>query len=173
MTGWTNPATRVLWFGQFTNSGSLVASLDLRLPAKAESTLRLSIDGEARTAIVRGDGTNIVAASFGTYQVNGPGYRKFVLESLTPAGQAWGDIDALNLGGAAAATAHFNLKPRRNAASVHLNYPVPRGTNVSPPPRTGALPGPIPMPFRLVPKPTLWVTGICTDASRSGLSRSS
>jgi len=40
-------------------------------------------------------------------------------------------LDALILDGPAVQDAHFNLKPRRNAASVHLFYPVPKGTNVA------------------------------------------
>ena len=42
-----------------------------------------------------------------------------------------GDIEALMLQGPAAEEAQFNLQPRRNAASVHLAYPVPKGTNVA------------------------------------------
>ena len=36
------------------------------------------------------------------------------------------EISALVLDGAPASTAHFNLDPRRNAASVHLMYPLPK-----------------------------------------------
>ena len=37
----------------------------------------------------------------------------------------------LMLDGPATEDAHFNLKPRRNAASVHLAYPIERGTEVA------------------------------------------
>jgi len=39
--------------------------------------------------------------------------------------------ETLILDGAAVAEAHFNLQPRRNAASVHLFYPIPPDTKVS------------------------------------------
>ncbi|MDE0860951.1 MAG: hypothetical protein OSA93_12390 [Akkermansiaceae bacterium] len=42
-----------------------------------------------------------------------------------------GIIKALLLDGAIAKTAHFNLKPRRNAASVHLAYPTERGNEIT------------------------------------------
>src|SRR5207237_524635 len=46
------------------------------------------------------------------------------------AGTANGDLDALVLDGAAAKDAHFNVEPRRNAASVHLFYPTPKDAAV-------------------------------------------
>jgi hypothetical protein len=53
------------------------------------------------------------------------------LESLNAAGQPGGDLDSLVLDGPAAIDAHFNLEPRRNAASVHLAYPAPKDANVA------------------------------------------
>ena len=47
---------------------------------------------------------------------------RFELSSPNPAG----DIAALVLDGPATAGAHFNMEPRRNAASVHLHYPLPK-----------------------------------------------
>ena len=41
------------------------------------------------------------------------------------------DVLSLQLDGDAAKEAHFNLKPRRNAASVHLFYPLPKDVEVS------------------------------------------
>jgi len=131
VAGWTDPATRIVWFGRLDHGGSVDAAVDLRLPAGNESKLRLSVGDKSQTAIVRGAGTNVVTASFGKLDLAGAGYRKFVLESLTPAGQPFGNIDALVLSGPAITDAHFNLKSRRNAASVHLNYPAPSGTNVA------------------------------------------
>jgi hypothetical protein len=52
------------------------------------------------------------------------------LESLNKAGQPAGEFQSLVLDGPAVADAHFNLDPRRNAASVHLAYPTTGFTNV-------------------------------------------
>jgi hypothetical protein len=50
---------------------------------------------------------------------------------LNPEGQPNGDLETLVLNGPASDKAHFNLKPHRNAASVHLMYPAPKNTNIS------------------------------------------
>lgn len=123
---WTDPKLKVLWFGQFKQSGELKASVALRLPQGAESRLRLTMNGQSREAQVVGAGeSTTVTANFGSFSINPAGYKRFALESLNPAGGTFGDVDALLLEGPALAGAHFNLKERRNAASVHLMYPTP------------------------------------------------
>ena len=131
VTNWKDASTKVLWFGEFKNPGSLNAVVELRLPEGSESKLRLSVAGHSREAIVKGAGTNAVTADFGQFEITKTGYQKFVLESLNAAGQPFGDIDALVLSGVTTNDTHFNLKSRRNAASVHLGYPVGKGTNVA------------------------------------------
>ncbi len=59
-----------------------------------------------------------------------PGYQKFTLESFNAAGKSAGNLQTLMLDGPATADAHFNLKSRRNAASVHLAYPTTGITNI-------------------------------------------
>ena len=130
LTGWENPALKVLWFGEIKTPGKLDVALQLRLPAGKSSKLRLTIAGQSREATATGAGTNLVTARFGTFDVLEAGYQRITLESLNPAGETAGDIDALILDGPAAADAHFNLKERRNAASVHLMYPVPSDAKV-------------------------------------------
>ena len=130
ITGWNDPALKVLWFGEIKSPGKLDAALALRLPAGAQSKLRLTVAGQSREATATGAGTNLVTANFGSFDIAAAGYQRFTLESLNPAGISAGDLNALLLGGPAANDAHFNLKERRNAASVHLMYPVSRDTNV-------------------------------------------
>jgi hypothetical protein len=131
ITGWNDPALKVLWFGEFKTTGRLEAAVQLRLPAEANSTLRLTVAGQSREAVVTGAGTNVVTALFGAFDLKSAGYQRFTLESLNEPGQPFGDLDALLLDGPATAEAQFNLKSRRNAASVHLAYPVAKGTNVA------------------------------------------
>ena len=131
VTGWKNPNLKVLWFGEIKTPGALDAALALRLPTNAVSKLRLTVAGQSREAQVQGAGTNLVVARFGSFTIKDAGYQRFALESLNEVGKPFGDLDALLLDGAAAKDAHFNLQPRRNAASVHLNYPAPKGTNVA------------------------------------------
>ncbi|MFM1770074.1 MAG: hypothetical protein RJA22_2603 [Verrucomicrobiota bacterium] len=131
VTGWTNPAVDVRWFGQLRATGTLDAAIALRLPSNRVSRLRLALAGQTREAEVRGLGTNEVLARFGPFSIGATGYQAFTLTSLNPPGHAAGNPEALLLSGPATANAHFNLKPRRNAASVHLGYPNLTGTNLA------------------------------------------
>lgn len=131
LTGWKDPKVRVLWFGELKTAGALDAAVQLRLASNVTSRLRLTVAGQTREADVKGAGAEvIVTASFGQFDIKEPGYHRFMLEALNLA-PPFGDLSALVLGGPAARNAHFNLKPRRNAASVHLRYPVARETNVA------------------------------------------
>jgi Domain of unknown function (DUF3472)/Domain of unknown function (DUF5077) len=130
ITGWNNPALKVLWFGECKQAGKLDGGIVLRLPAKAESQLRMTIAGTAHEAVASGTGTNPVVVQFGSFEIATPGYQRFSLESLNPAGKPAGDLEALLLDGPAAQDAHFNLQPRRNAASVHLVYPTTGHSNI-------------------------------------------
>ncbi|MEI7728884.1 MAG: DUF3472 domain-containing protein [Verrucomicrobiota bacterium] len=131
ISGWTNPALSVLWYGELKSTGELQCALSLRLAAGKLSKLRLTVAGQAHEATVNGQGDTVVQAKFGTVQIKQAGYQCFKLESLNAPGQPAGDLAALVLDGPAIRDAHFNLKPRRNAASVHLAYPVPKETKVA------------------------------------------
>ena len=124
--GWTDPANSVHWYGRLNQPGALQAKLRLRLPEGAESKLRLTVAGGFREVTVKGvSGSEPFTADFGTFSVERPGYQDFRLESLNPKGLDAGQLEALILDGPALEGAHFNLKERRNAASVHLSYKAP------------------------------------------------
>ncbi len=131
VSDWTDPSLKVLWFGEIKAPGKLSCSLELRLPAGAESKLRLGVAGTFREASVKGLGDDLVKVDFGSFDVPSAGYQRFTLESLNASGRDAGHLETLVLDGPAAEGAHFNLKERRNAASVHLNYPVGNVTNVN------------------------------------------
>ncbi len=131
-TRWTDPALSVNWYGRFQQTGEVSAKVVLRLPKDAESKLKLTVAGQSRELVVKGIGSDTVTtADFGAFTISEAGYQRFTLESRNEAGQPFGDLESLNLVGTAVAGAHFNLKERRNAASVHLFYPVPADTNVA------------------------------------------
>jgi hypothetical protein len=129
ITGWKDPALKVLWFGEIRTPGTLDVSVALRLPEGAVSKLRLTVAGQSRETSVHGT-AGAVTASFGKFDVRQAGYQRFALESLNDKGKPFGDLDALVLDGPAAQDARFNLKSRRNAASVHLAYSPPKDTKV-------------------------------------------
>jgi len=130
ITGWNNPELKVLWFGEIKTLGKLDCSVALRLPSETISKLRLTVSNQSHEALVKGAGPDLVTANFGSFDIDKDGYQRFMLESLNPQGQPSGDIESLLLNGPAAEDAHFNLKPRRNAASVHLFYPVDKDIEV-------------------------------------------
>jgi len=130
LSGWTNPQITVSWFGEIKNAGMLEASVALRLPPGADSRLRLSVGGQTRDAQAIGK-AEPVTVKFGTFNIPNPGYIKFQLTSLNTKGRPAGDLDALVLDGTATQGAHFNLDPRRNAASVHLQYATPASAAVA------------------------------------------
>lgn len=130
ITGWDNPAQKILWFGEIKHPGDLTCSVSLKLSAGADTTLRLTVDGTSHDATVKSDGDRPVNVDFGSFKISSAGYQHFKLESLNKEGKDAGAIQSLVLGGPAAADAHFNLKSRRNSASVHLAYPAKGMTNI-------------------------------------------
>ncbi len=128
--GWNITEQHVVWYGQFTNAGSLTASVELSLPAGAEAQFKLTAGGRTSEVSVKGVGQESVIARFGEFKIAEAGFAKFVLELVAPLKQGSVSVRSLALEGPASTTAHFNMKPRRNAASVHLAYPVPAVTNI-------------------------------------------
>ncbi len=131
---WADPGTSINWYGQFAEPGALTVQVQLRLPREARSRLQLTLAGHSREVVVTGTGEDApvpVTADFGEFAIPAAGYQRLALNSLNPSGQPSGDLEALLLDGPAVTQAQFNLKERRNAASVHLAYPVPAGTNLA------------------------------------------
>ena len=130
VTGWTDSRQSVVWYGEIKNPGRLDLEVDVRLPETKAVTLRLTVAGKTLTETVASDGDRIVPVRFQSVDVASPGYCRFALEGVKKIGKTFGDVDALILSGPASEEAHFNLKERRNAASVHLGYPIPEGAKV-------------------------------------------
>ena len=110
ISGWTDPSLKVLWFGDIKTPGKLDCSLELRLPAGAESKLRLTVAGKSQEVTAKGMGDDLVKVDFGSFDIPNAGYQRFTLESLNAPGKDAGNLKALVLDGPAAADAHFNLK---------------------------------------------------------------
>ncbi len=119
ITRWVGPETSVTWFGQLQTTGTLHASVVLRLRPETTSRLKLSIGEQSRDIAVQGHATDMVTADFGTFQINNSGYHSFKIQSLNASGQDNGSVQELVLVGTALQDVHFKRKPRRNAAAVH------------------------------------------------------
>lgn len=128
ITRWKSPSESVNWYGQFAKTGEVTVRIELALPKDAISELQVTVAERSQQVKVLGKGENAtVIADFGTFVIPSVGFHRIELKSLNNAGQPNGDIKELILGGPATESVHFNLKERRNAASVHLMYPVPDG----------------------------------------------
>ena len=121
ITGWNDPSLQVVWYGELKHAGKLTASVLV----KGKSRLQLVVGAEKHEATATHG-----KAAFGEFNIASPGYVRFGLVSLNGKKDA-GEIEALELDGEAVADAHFNLEPRRNAASVHLMYPTEKGAEVA------------------------------------------
>jgi hypothetical protein len=126
---WQGPRLKVLWFGELDSTGRLDCAIGVILPTDRVSHLRLSVAGQSHEANVTG-GEGEVRVNFGSFEIANPGYERFTLASLNAAGEPNGDVKTLVLDGPVAEKAHFNMKSRRNAASVHLVYPVAKEMRV-------------------------------------------
>ena len=131
ITHWDDPTQTVNWYGRFKAAGEIHAKVLVRLENDVESKLRLTIGMTSRETKIVGLGRDTtIEADFGTFNIAAAGHQKIELKSLNPNGQSAGDIETLVLDGQATGGVHFNMKERRNAASVHLAYPVDRDLNV-------------------------------------------
>ncbi|MGH7594657.1 MAG: DUF3472 domain-containing protein, partial [Gemmatimonadales bacterium] len=85
--------------------------------------LRATVGNAHREATATGaDGE--VHVAFGSFTIRDTGYVRFDLETADGTAAPEAGVQALLLDGAPVAGAHFNLDPRRNAASVHLRFPT-------------------------------------------------
>ncbi len=125
VTGWKSDAVHVSWFGELKTAGKLTAAVSVQGPKGRGRRFRLTIGGEKHEGSAK-EGS----VAFGEYTIARAGYVQFELSSLNGR-QEVADVEALVLDGPAAEGAHFNLLPRRNAASVHLAYPTPKEAKIA------------------------------------------
>ncbi len=114
---------RLVWFGHFTERGDIDVAVDVRLAPGDSLPLRLAVGNLSLQRTVVG-GAQTTRAQFGRFTIADTGYQRIELWSAEGLPAPALEVEALVLDGPAAAHAHFNLDPRRNAASVHLRYPT-------------------------------------------------
>ncbi len=125
IAGFGAPGVTVAWYGTFKNTGELMAKVQFAAPATASTVLTLTCGKQSVRCDVQ-EGTS--AATFSAIKVAAAGSHAFRLSSD---GKSQLAIESVTLTGAAVSDCHFNLKPRRNAASVHLRYPQSEGKEVA------------------------------------------
>lgn len=119
---WTNPQQQISYSFYLRKAGDLSINM-LAKNAVAGSVVKLSVNGKDFTVAVPSskDFKNIKA---GKINISDSGFYTITLASVKKAGATIADIQLIQLSGTATAQMHFNAKPRRNAASVHLRYPL-------------------------------------------------
>lgn len=132
ITRWRNPEQTINWYGKFAETGELTVKVEVTLTEKDTTRFKLSIGDQAHevTATAEGTGTGPIVVDFGTFNIADRGHQRITLTALDDAGQPLADVHTLVLDGPATKDAHFNMKERRNAASVHLVYPVAKEIEV-------------------------------------------
>ena len=119
----------ILW-GGVLSVGEAKASVSIKLSANEKVTLSLKIGKTSKEIAVIGT-DEFIAADFGVFVIDKPGYQTIELSGVSKTGKTYGDLQELILSGTAAKDAFFNLKPRKNSPSVHLVYPFPKDTKAS------------------------------------------
>lgn len=124
--GWKDARQELAWYGRIEVAGTLHLYVGISLPAGETSQLRLTVAHHSLSAEAKGQGDVPVMLYFGSVDIPTSGYYRFGLRGVSKTGATFGKIAALALsGGEIIHSAHFNLEERRNAASVHLGYPLP------------------------------------------------
>ena len=126
---WSNPSDILEWHGTITNPGSFTAILNVELPEGESIQYTIGVGNtfhHVRTTGVSG----ITHVLFPKFSIEKAGAVRIMLAAKQNAGPTFGRPISLELTGTAIEDSHFNLLPRRNAASVHLNYPMERGAKI-------------------------------------------
>lgn len=122
--GWTNPRQQLRYFFNAGATGSLKIYLLLK-NARPGNKLQLNVAGSKFTVQVPVS-KKFTRVFAGAATISTTGFYTISISAAKAApGRRIADIQSIELGGSAAGAITFNAKPRRNAASVHLKYPVP------------------------------------------------
>lgn len=119
ISGWSDCDTTIEWHGLVNAPGELTAGVIVAADGPPPR-LSLAVGDQVRPGVPSAMAAGRI--DFGSFRLEARGFATFVLRLDEPADRF--RVERLVLDGPAAADARFNLTPRRNAASVHLAYPV-------------------------------------------------
>ncbi|WP_460557498.1 DUF3472 domain-containing protein [Ferruginibacter profundus] len=119
---WTNTNQQILFYFNLRTTGPLHLAVLLKNDV-AGNKLTVSFAGK-KFNITTPESAGFKKITIGNVLIKEPGFYTLTLSSFAKKGKTIADIKSLELSGAAVKNIHFNAKPRRNAASVHLMYPL-------------------------------------------------
>jgi hypothetical protein len=120
---WTDTKQTISYYFYLPKPGRL----DISLAVKNEvpgNILELSIAGKDFICRVPAS-KSFVKNNIGNVVIKDSGFYSITIAAEKKVGNTIADIQGIELSGKATLGMHFNPKPRRNAASVHLRYPLP------------------------------------------------
>ena len=119
---WTDRRQQIQFYFRVRNPGKL--GIAIRFSNKVTGNkISISISGKNFILAVPGS-AQLKLTRAGTVILPDTGYYRLTINCIKQVGETIADIKSLELSGKAAEQIHFNPEPRRNAASVHLFYPL-------------------------------------------------
>ena len=122
LENWTNTQQEISYSFFIRNMGILNVSL-LTRNGVTGSTIKLSVAGKSFLLAIPSS-KKFEEVNAGRVTITDTGFYTITLSAVKKAGANIADIAFIQLSGIAATDMHFNAKPRRNATSVHLKYPL-------------------------------------------------
>lgn len=120
---WTDTHQQLQYFFNIKNSGNLSLSLFAKNNL-AGNKLKIELAGKSFFVTIPA-GKTFKKIPIGTISNLHTGFYTIAISAVKKTGKTIADIQSIELSGTAAKDIHFNTKPRRNAASVHLLYSIP------------------------------------------------
>ena len=129
LQNWTDIKQEIHYFFHIAQEGKLLIALNLK-NAEAGSIISVEIANKTfRLSIPQS--TTFQKKILGIVDFKDSGFYSIKIKGLKKSGNTIAEIESLELSGSAANGIHFNKKPRRNAASVHLRYPISDTTRLT------------------------------------------
>ena len=120
---WSNRNQRIFYYFYLRNIGQLHIAMYMRNES-AGNTMFLKINNQVFKFQVP-QSKQFKKLDVGTINIPKSGFYNIELYATVRSGKQIANLQSIELSGPASLDMHYNLKPRRNAASVHLSYPLP------------------------------------------------
>lgn len=122
LQNWVDPQQKISWFFYVKNPGELQLSF-LSNSVNSGSTIAITVAGKTfQTKMISGAAAK--KTTVGKLQITDSGFYSVTISCIKKQGKTIANIQSLELKGSATVGMHFNPVERRNAASVHLKYPL-------------------------------------------------
>ncbi len=130
VTRWTSTSARIAWFFEAGGPGTLEIALRLRAGKKDRGLLEVRAGGKSIRVAYGPTPREGVLLPAGKVRIPRKGWFSVTVRGLKREGTAYPDLLGLRLSGTPVVGIRYNRLPRRNCASVHLKYPLPKGERV-------------------------------------------